>query len=52
MHMRDSFFSPQGGRSPYIKNRAKRQHLCSQGAYIGPGMDCLVISLLGPRVLA
>nr|CAH7718505.1 unnamed protein product [Callosobruchus chinensis] len=30
MHMRDSFFSPQGGRSPYIKNRAKRQHLCSQ----------------------
>nr|CAH7713654.1 unnamed protein product [Callosobruchus chinensis] len=26
-----SFFSPQGGRSSYIRNRAVRPHLCPQG---------------------
>nr|CAH7732958.1 unnamed protein product [Callosobruchus chinensis] len=25
------FFSPQGGRSSYINNRAVRPHLCPQG---------------------
>nr|CAH7751515.1 unnamed protein product [Callosobruchus chinensis] len=31
MHPRNVFFSPQGGRSSYIKNRTIRPHLCSQG---------------------
>nr|CAH7759395.1 unnamed protein product [Callosobruchus chinensis] len=30
MHVRN-FFSPQGGRSTYIKNRGVRPHLCRQG---------------------
>nr|CAH7755535.1 unnamed protein product [Callosobruchus chinensis] len=28
MHTRNFFFSPQGGRSSYIKNRTIRPHLC------------------------
>nr|CAH7716939.1 unnamed protein product [Callosobruchus chinensis] len=31
MHPRNFFFSPQGGRSSYIKNRTIRPHLCPQG---------------------
>nr|CAH7760286.1 unnamed protein product [Callosobruchus chinensis] len=31
MHPRNFFFSPQGDRSSYIKNRAVRPHLCPQG---------------------
>nr|CAH7724527.1 unnamed protein product [Callosobruchus chinensis] len=30
MHPRN-FFSPQGDRSSYIKNRTIRPHLCPQG---------------------
>nr|CAH7733646.1 unnamed protein product [Callosobruchus chinensis] len=30
MHPRN-FFSPQGGRSSYIRNRTIRPHLCPQG---------------------
>nr|CAH7763781.1 unnamed protein product [Callosobruchus chinensis] len=32
MHQRNCF-SPQGGRSSFIKNRAIRPHLCPQGVY-------------------
>nr|CAH7714378.1 unnamed protein product [Callosobruchus chinensis] len=28
---RNFFFSPQGGRSSYIKNQAVRPHICPQG---------------------
>nr|CAH7749701.1 unnamed protein product [Callosobruchus chinensis] len=31
MHPRNIFFSPQGGRSSYIKNRTIRLHLYPQG---------------------
>nr|CAH7719443.1 unnamed protein product [Callosobruchus chinensis] len=31
MHTRNFFFSPQGGRSSYTKNRTIRPHLYSQG---------------------
>nr|CAH7761008.1 unnamed protein product [Callosobruchus chinensis] len=30
MHTRNFLFSPQGGRSSYIKNRTIRPHLCPQ----------------------
>nr|CAH7763515.1 unnamed protein product [Callosobruchus chinensis] len=31
MHPRKFFFTHQGGRSSYIKNRTIRLHLCPQG---------------------
>nr|CAH7759303.1 unnamed protein product [Callosobruchus chinensis] len=31
MHTRNFLFSPQGGRSSYIKNRTIRSHLYPQG---------------------
>nr|CAH7734155.1 unnamed protein product [Callosobruchus chinensis] len=31
MHPPYFFFSPQGGRSSYIKNQTIRPHLCLQG---------------------
>nr|CAH7717377.1 unnamed protein product [Callosobruchus chinensis] len=31
MHTRNFFFSPQGGRSSYIKNRTIRPYLYPQG---------------------
>nr|CAH7738896.1 unnamed protein product [Callosobruchus chinensis] len=50
MHTRNFLFSPQGGRSSYIKNRTIRPHLLSSGCP-GPGMDCLVMYLMSRREL-
>nr|CAH7759435.1 unnamed protein product [Callosobruchus chinensis] len=30
MHLQNIFFSPQGGRSSYIKNQTIQPHLCPQ----------------------
>nr|CAH7766835.1 unnamed protein product [Callosobruchus chinensis] len=49
MHPRNFFFSPQGGRSSYIKNRTIRPHLCPQGFQ---GLECLVMYSLSLQVLA
>nr|CAH7747034.1 unnamed protein product [Callosobruchus chinensis] len=51
MHTWNFFFSPQGGRSSYIKNRTIRPHLYPQGVQ-GLEWYCLVMYLLSRRVLA
>nr|CAH7746562.1 unnamed protein product [Callosobruchus chinensis] len=52
MHPRNLFFSPQGGRSSYIKNRTIQQRLCPQGVQGLEWMDYLVMYLLSRLVLA
>nr|CAH7752816.1 unnamed protein product [Callosobruchus chinensis] len=49
MHPRN--FSPQGGRSSYIKNRTIPIAPLSPGVS-RPGMDCLLMYLLSRQVLA